>query len=167
MNHRPRPPLGSPPPFSSPLAFSLRWGQRGQESYGNVIVFLNIRPSNHVPSPSQSWLLNVYPIVPNGFADHEIPMKNGYKSLGRLTQHFQTNPNPNHGAQPIPGIPCIFQAAKRSAQYSHKVNLALFPGAQQGSDPTGSRLHTMLLPSFFAYGLSQDWCCGARRKGPA
>ena len=29
------------------------------------------------------------PIVPNGFADHEIPMKNGYKSLGRLTQHFQ------------------------------------------------------------------------------
>ena len=24
----------------------------------------------------------MYPIVPNGFADHEIPMKNGYISLG-------------------------------------------------------------------------------------
>lgn len=39
MNHRPRPPLGSPPPFSSPLA--LRCDEVNgcsQESYGNVIV---------------------------------------------------------------------------------------------------------------------------------
>ena len=34
----------------------------------------------------------VYPIVPNGFHDHYPIIKNGYKSLGRLTQHFQTNP---------------------------------------------------------------------------
>ena len=27
----------------------------------------------------------VYPIVPNGFADQTIPMKNGYKSLGYPT----------------------------------------------------------------------------------
>ena len=33
----------------------------------------------------------VYPIVPNGFADHYPVLKNGYKSLGLLTQHFQTN----------------------------------------------------------------------------
>ena len=31
----------------------------------------------------------VYPIVPNGFADHYPVLKNGYKSLGTLTQHFQ------------------------------------------------------------------------------
>ena len=31
----------------------------------------------------------VYPIVPNGFADHYPVMKNGKLSLGRLTQHFQ------------------------------------------------------------------------------
>ena len=29
------------------------------------------------------------PIVPNGFADHYPVMKNGYKSLGIFTQHFQ------------------------------------------------------------------------------
>ena len=31
----------------------------------------------------------VYPIVPNGFADHYPVMKNGWLSLGILTQHFQ------------------------------------------------------------------------------
>ena len=31
----------------------------------------------------------VYPIVPNGFADHDPVLKNGYISLGILTQHFQ------------------------------------------------------------------------------
>ena len=34
----------------------------------------------------------VYPIVPNGFADHYPPKKMAI-SLGILTQHFQTNPN--------------------------------------------------------------------------
>ena len=31
----------------------------------------------------------VYPIVPNGFADHYPVLKNGEISLGILTQHFQ------------------------------------------------------------------------------
>ena len=45
------------------------------------------------------WVLSenvVYPYSPNGFADHYPVMKNGYKSLGILTQHFQTNPILNH-----------------------------------------------------------------------
>ena len=33
----------------------------------------------------------VYPFLPNGFADHEIPMKNGY-FIGNIP-HFQTNPH--------------------------------------------------------------------------
>ena len=38
------------------------------------------------------WKCRVPLNVPNGFADHKIPFLNGYISLGRLTQHFQTNP---------------------------------------------------------------------------
>ena len=33
----------------------------------------------------------VYPIVPNGFADHEIPMKNGY-FIGKINPTFSDKP---------------------------------------------------------------------------
>ena len=34
----------------------------------------------------------VYPIVPNGFADHSIPMKNGY-FIGNFNPTFSDKPN--------------------------------------------------------------------------
>ena len=104
--------------------------------------FINIRPSNHVPNPSQSWLLNAH--------------------------HCSQQPNPNHGAQPI--LDTLYFSSCSDLLSIATDWLALFPGAI----PTRLRPHGLALAHNalalllrLVYGLSQDWCCGARRKGPA
>jgi hypothetical protein len=145
MNHRPRPPLGSPPPFSSPLA--LRCDEvngSSQESYGNVIVY------QHPPIKSCSKPVS--------------------KLASQCSSLFPTTKSEawSTGAQPI--LDTLYFSSCSDLLSIATDWLALFPGAI----PTRLRPHGLALAHNalalllrLVYGLSQDWCCGARRKGPA
>ena len=61
----------------------------------------------------------VYPIVPNGFADHYPVFKRAI-SLGRLIQHFQTNPNISWTLVPVKN-PGHFRSFETCGSWSSKL----------------------------------------------
>ena len=58
----------------------------------------------------------VYPIVPNGFHDHYPYVKMAI-SLGRLTQHFQTNP---YGPLETVGRSSVYVITAQGATTCHR-----------------------------------------------